>query len=157
MILFALAARFANLLLAALVTGAMFGLWLAFNPRSGLDGSGYIVIHQQSVRGMNTAMPILGLVTIVTTIAVAYLTRDDKTRFVMLIMAAVAFVATGLITRFINQPINATIMGWSPTSPPAQWSALRDVWWRWHMVRIVCGTVGLSLLILAELTRDQSI
>src|ERR1700755_2747142 len=153
MILFSLAIRFANLLLAAMVTGAMFGLWLACNPKSGLDGSSYIVIHQQSVRGMNTAMPILGLVTIVTTIAVAFLTRDDKTRLVVLILAVVAFVATGLITRFINQPINAVIMGWSPSSPPPEWAALRDSWWLWHVLRIVCGTVGLSLLILAALLR----
>ena len=157
MILFPLAIRFANLLLAAMVTGAMFGLWLAFNPKSGLDGSSYIVIHQQSVRGMNTAMPILGLVTIVTTIAVAFLTRDDKTRLVMLILAIVAFVATGLITRFVNQPINAIIMGWSPSSPPAEWTALRDTWWHWHVIRIVCGTAGLSLLVLAELLRDKSV
>src|SRR5579862_3124180 len=145
MLLFSLAVRFANLLLAAMVTGAMFGLWLAFNPRNGLDGSSYIVIHQQSVRGMNTAMPLLGFVTILTTIAAAYLTRDDKARLVMLIVAILAFVATGLITRFVNQPINATIMGWSPSAPPAEWMALRDSWWRWHMLRIVCGTVGLSL------------
>jgi hypothetical protein len=157
MILLALAIRFANLLLAALVTGAMFGLWLAFNPKSGLDGPSYIVIHQQSVRGMNTTMPVLGLVTIVTTIAVAFLARDDKTRFVMVILAIVAFVATGLITRFANQPINAVVMGWSPSSPPAEWAALRDVWWRWHVARLSLGVAGLSLLILAELLRDRSV
>ena len=156
MFLFALTIRFLNLLLAALVTGAMFGLWLAFHSRD-LDGSSYTIIHQQSVRGLNTAMPILGLATIVTTIAAAFLTREDKTRLVMLILAAVAFAATGLITRFANQPLNAIVMGWSPTSPPVAWTALRDSWWHWHVLRIVCGVVGLSLLILAELLRDPNL
>jgi uncharacterized membrane protein len=156
MILFPLAIRFANLLLAAMVTGAMFGLWLAFNSKT-LDGPGYIVIHQQSVRGMNSVMPVLGLVTILTTIAVAYLTRGDKARLVLLIVAILAFIATGLITRFVNQPINAVIMGWSPSSPPAEWTALRDTWWHWHVIRIVCGVTGLSLLILVELLRDRSV
>jgi uncharacterized membrane protein len=156
MFLFALTIRFLNLLLAALVTGAMFGLWLAFHSRT-LDGSSYIVIHQQSVRGMNTVMPILGLATIVTTIAAAFLTREDKTRLVLLILAAIAFVATGLITRFANQPLNAIVMGWSPSSPPADWAALRDNWWHWHVLRIVCGVAGSSLLILAELLRDPGL
>ena len=153
MFLFALTLRFFNLLLAALLAGAMFGLWLAFNPK-GLDGSSYTVIHQQSVRGLNAAMPVLGLVTIAATIAAAFLARDDRTRLVLLVLAVGAFVAAGLITRFANQPINAIVMAWSPSSPPPAWMALRDAWWRWHAARLLCGIIGLALLILAEIMRD---
>jgi hypothetical protein len=48
-------------------------------------------------------------------------------------------------------------MGWPPSSPPAEWAALRDTWWHWHALRIVCGTTGLSLLILAEFLRDRGV
>ena len=156
MILFTLAIRFANLLLAALVTGAMFGVWLAFNPR-GLSAPTYVVLQQQAIRGLNVAMPVLGLATIIATIAAATLARGEKIQLIMLIAAAGAFLMAGLITRFLNQPINAVVMTWSPTAPPADWTLLRDAWWRWHALRLVCGLAGLSLLILANLLRDASL
>ena len=150
--MFLLTLRFANLLLASLVTGAMFGVWLVFNPK-GLDAPTYVSLQQQAIRGMNTAMPVLGLATILATLAVAFLAQPSRPQLILLILAAAAFLAAGVITRFLNQPINAVMIRWTPASPPPEWSALRDVWWRWHVARLSFGAGGLSLLILAELSR----
>ena len=150
--MFALMIDFANLLLAALVVGAMFGVWLVFDPR-GLDGPAYVALQRQGIQGLNVAMPLLGLATIAATIAAAVLARDDRARLVLLAAAAIFFLGAGLITRFLNQPINAILMTWPVSSPPDTWTVLRDAWWRWHLARLACGVAGLSLLLLAEITR----
>jgi len=68
---------------------------------------------------MNEAMPALGAATILVTVAAAVLGRDDSTRLSWLIAAVIYFVAVGLITRFLNQPINAIVKTWSSNAPPA--------------------------------------
>ena len=150
--MFALIIDFANLLLAALVVGAMFGVWLLLNPR-GLDASSYVTLQQQGIRTMNRVMPALGAATILATITAAVLGRDDRARLCVLVGAVVCFVAIGLITRFLNQPINAIVMTWRTDLLPSNWTELRDEWWRWHLIRLTTGLVGLSLLIAATLKR----
>ena len=156
MFLLAMTIRFVNLLLAALSVGAMFGVWLVFNPK-GLDGAGYVALQQQGIRTLNVVMPVMGAATIAATLAAAVLAREDRTLLSLLVATAFAFLLAGLITRFLNQPINAIVIRWSPSSPPAEWMTLRDTWWRWHVARLVCGIAGLSLLILAEIVRDPAV
>jgi uncharacterized membrane protein len=150
--MFAVMVEFADLLLASLVVGAMFGVWLFLNPK-GLDANSYVTLQQQAIRTMNGVMPALGAVTILVTIAGAMLGRDDRARLWLLVAAAVCFVTIGLITRFLNQPINAIVMTWRGDLLPANWTGLRDEWWRWHLIRLAIGLVGLSLLIIATLRR----
>ena len=143
---------FANLLLAALVVGAMFGVWLFFNP-AGVAANIYVTMHQQGIRTMNKAMPVLGAATILVTIAAAVLGWHDSARAGLLLGAMSCFVAVALITRFLNQPINSIVSTWRSDSPPANWTGLRDQWWRGHVIRLVTGVGGLSLLIAATLRR----
>ncbi|HXI67543.1 MAG TPA: DUF1772 domain-containing protein [Steroidobacteraceae bacterium] len=146
----ALTVNFANLLLAALVVGAMFGVCLIFNP-AGLDAARYVSQQQQGIRALNLKMPLLGAITTILTLAAAVLARAERTHLTLLLVAAGLFIAAGLITRFLNQPINAVIMTWSVQAPPASWVQLRDAWWRWHILRFIAGLGGLCLLILAAL------
>jgi uncharacterized membrane protein len=145
---------FANVLLAALLVGAMFGVWLVFNP-SGLNASNYVALQQQGIRTLHPVMPALGAATILVTMTAAVLGRGDGTRLWMLLATVACFVAAGLITKFLNQPINAIVVTWSIDSPPVSWTALRDQWWRWHLARLVAGVAGLSLLIAATLQRGR--
>jgi hypothetical protein len=150
--MFILIVDFANLLLAALVVGALFGARLFLNP-VGLDASLYVAVQQQAIRTMNTVMPALGAATIVGTVAAAVFGRGDRMRLWLMVATAASFLAIGLITRFRNQPINAMVMTWRSDSAPSNWRVLRDAWWRWHLVRLATGLVGLSLLIAAALRR----
>src|SRR5690349_19228442 len=99
---------FADVLVAALLVGSMFSLWLMLNP-AGLAAGAYIALQQQAIRTLNAPMPVLGGVTILLTILASVLRRDDSSRFVLLIVAVICFAAAGLITRFLNQPINAIV------------------------------------------------
>lgn len=144
--------HFANLLLAALLVGAMFAVLLFFNPL-GLDAATYVWQSQQGIRADAGRLPALGAITTVLTLAAAALARTERTRFTLLLAAAGLFVAAGLITRIFNQPINAVIMTWPVQEPPASWVQFRNSWWRWHRVRFAAGLGGLCLLILAGCTR----
>jgi hypothetical protein len=141
---------FLDLLLASLVTGAMFGVFLAFNPK-GLEGPHYVQMQQRGMRTLDPALPALGAATIVVTALAAAMARHDGVRLGLLATAAIGFLAAGLITRFFNQPINKFVRSWSAATPPPQWIQLRDKWWHWHVTRLVCGIAGLCALILANL------
>jgi uncharacterized membrane protein len=148
--------NFANLLLAALVIGASFGVWLSFNP-AGLDAPSYVAMQQQGIRALNVTMPALGAATILLTLLAAGISWGDRTRLALLLAAAACFLAAALITRFLNQPINAIVMTWSAAAPPPEWAAFRDAWWRWHVLRTFIGIGGLCLVIAASLKDAASI
>ncbi len=148
----AIAIEFAGLLMAALLAGAMFGASLMLQP-AGLDAAIYVILQQNGIRALNAVMPALGGITILTTLAAAFTGRDDRTRFILLIAAVSCLVAAGLITRFLNQPINAAVMSWTASAPPAEWTQFRDEWWRWHLVRLGFALTALSLIITAALRR----
>jgi uncharacterized membrane protein len=139
---------FANLVLAALVAGAMFGVWLGLNP-AGLAAAVYVTQQQHAIRALNVTMPVLGALTTLLTLIAAVAERNDPARLTLLATAAACFLLAGLVTRFLNQPINAIVMTWLPDAAPADWTALRDAWWRWHVLRTGSGVAGLCLLVAA--------
>jgi hypothetical protein len=144
---------FADLLLAGLLTGAIFGAFLIMSP-AGLDATTYVIQQQNGIRALNGIMPLLGALTIIFTLAAAFAASGDPLRMNLLFAAAAALIVVGLFTRFLNQPINAVVMTWNANSPPADWTALRDAWWRWHLVRLVLGLASFSLIIAAALRRS---
>ena len=143
--------RFADLLLVGLLVGAMFGIWIGFNP-AGLSPATYVEQQQHTIRALNTLMPLLGAVCIGLTIVLAFLTKDSgRTRY-LLAAVVICLLVAGAVTRFENQPINSVVMTWTPQAPPANWMELRDQWWQWHIVRTVAGIAALCALILAVLS-----
>jgi hypothetical protein len=68
-----------------------------------------LTLHQQAIRTLNRSLPAVGAFTSLVTVAAAVLVRDNQTRFWLLIVAFVCFLAAGLITQFRNQRINALV------------------------------------------------
>ena len=143
---------FADVLLAALLVGAMFGVWLMLNPARRAAGL-YITLHQQGIRTLNTALPAFGAANILLSIAAAVLARGENARFPLLVATTLCFMAAAVITRFRNQQINATVSTWRSDAPPANWIDVTDKWLRWHVIRLLVGLGGLSLLVGAMLRR----
>jgi hypothetical protein len=102
---------FASMLLASLLVGSVFGMWLLLNP-AGVNVASYVLLQQQAIRRLNKALPALAMITTLLTIVAAVLRRGEGMRFNFLVAAVICFVAGGLITRFLNQPLNA-IVTWS--------------------------------------------
>lgn len=146
---------FLNAYLAALVVGAMFGIWLIGNVTD-LSPEAYTQNQQNAIRALNLPMPVLGGVATLLTLVSAVFARRDRLRFLLLIGATGCFLAAGAITRFCNQPLNAVVMTWSPDAPPGDWAVVRDVWWRWHVRRSALGITGLALLQAAGSASHQS-
>lgn len=142
--------RFVSLLLTSLLVGAMFGIWLGFNPAA-LTATAYVEMQQNAIRALNVSLPALGFVCVVLTAVLAALTKNDKQGRYLLIAATLCLAAAGAITRLGNQPINAVVMTWSPSAPAANWIELRDIWWHWHILRTVAGVSALVLALLAAL------
>lgn len=142
--------RFFLLVLLALLVGAMFGIWVGFNPAS-LSASAYVEQQQNAIRALNTLLPVMGAICIALAVALAVLTKGDRRSRYLLVGAVVLLLVSAVVTRFGNQPINAVVMSWSPQSPPANWEQLRDEWWQLHIVRSLAGIGALMLTVLAVL------
>jgi hypothetical protein len=72
----ALILDFADLLLAGLLAGAIFGAFLFMSP-AGLDAATYVIAQQNGIRGLNHVMPLLGGATILLTLAAAFAATGD--------------------------------------------------------------------------------
>jgi uncharacterized membrane protein len=139
---------FATIFLTGLLVGVMFGIWLGYNP-AGVSGPAYVEVQQAAIRGLNVTLPVLGAVCIVASLACAFMAREDRAQLCLYLVAAALLIAAGLITRFLNQPINAIVITWNAQSPPAEWTALRDQWWHWHIWRTIAAVIGFALLVIA--------
>lgn len=80
---------FLNILLAALLAGTMFAIWIGYN-RMSLSPSTFIEQQQNMIRHLKVLMPLLGLATIVLTLISAFLQKQNKIVFFCVIIA-VAF------------------------------------------------------------------
>jgi len=138
--------RFLTIILVALITGAQFGVWFGYNPKH-FSVSTYLEQQQGAIRGLNTLMPVLGLVSIVLTLLSAFLQREDRSIFSVLLIAAAFLLTSGLVTRFGNQPINKVVMTWTMDNVPANWTDWRDKWWSLHIVRTLTSFLSLILLV----------
>ncbi len=138
--------RFLNIIMAGIMAGAVFVIWVGYNPR-GYSAETYIEQQQSTIMALNTLMPLLGLLTIILTLTASYQHKDDRTIMVTLLIAAGFMIASGLTTRFGNQPINAIVMTWDKATPPADWTTLRDQWWSYHIVRTITTCCGFALVV----------
>ncbi len=126
--------RLLNLIMAGLIAGTLFGIWIGYNPQN-LSAQAYVEQQQNAINALNTLMPVLGLITIILTITSATLYKSNSTVMWTFLSAAGLFIVSGLVTRFGNQPINSIVMTWNKTAMPTTWIELRDKWWFFHTLR----------------------
>src|SRR5690606_41416760 len=112
------AAQILALLLLGLVAGSMFGIWRGFDFTTYTPAT-YVEVHQGSVRGLNVLLPAMAMASIVLVLLLAVLARQRPAVWGLYLAAALAMVAAGLVTRFLNQPLNSRIMACTPQAPPA--------------------------------------
>lgn len=146
--------RFLNIILAALLAGTSFGIWMGFNPMN-FSPSTYVEQQQNTLRALNVLMISLVILATIITIIAAFLQRNNKIVFITLLVAAVFFVACILISRFGNQPINDSIMTWNSNTLPANWTTLRDKWWSFHIMRTIAELIALILITWANIQKGN--
>jgi uncharacterized membrane protein len=146
--------RFLNVILAALLAGTSFGIWIGFNPNN-LSLSTYVEEQQHLRHSLSTLMICMVVAATLITIASAFLQRKNKQIFITLLIASVFFIGCILISRFGNQPIQNDMMTWKANSVPANWTFYRDKWWTFHIMRTITELIALSLVILASIKRGN--
>lgn len=145
------AAQVLALLLVGLVAGSMFGIWRGYDITAYTPAT-FIEVHQGAVRGLNTLLPAMAVAALGLTVLLAVLGRNRPAVLGLYLAAALAIAVGGVITRVFNQPINDQIMTWTSATMPADWTALRDSWWQWHLARLAATLLAQLLLIAAVFT-----
>jgi archaellum biogenesis protein FlaJ (TadC family) len=145
--------RFLNIILAALLAGVSFGIWIGFNPMN-LSASGYLEQQQNMLLALRALMISLVISATIITIVSAILQKNNKSVFITLLIAALFFIACIIITRFGNKPIDDTIITWTKDSLPDNWTVLRNKWWSFHVMRSIAELIALFLVTLTSIKRD---
>jgi archaellum biogenesis protein FlaJ (TadC family) len=145
--------RFLNILIAALLAGVSFGIWIGFNPVH-LSPSTYLEQQQNMLQALQVLMISLVFIATLITIVSAVLQKNNRFVFSTLLVAAGFFVACILITRFGNKPIDDLVMTWSLDSLPTNWAEVRDSWWSFHRMRTVTELIALILITWSSVKKD---
>ncbi len=147
--------RFLNVILAALLAGTSFGIWMGFNPMN-FSISTYVEQQQHLLHALNTLMTCLVVLATLVTLASAFLQRKNKPVFVALLAAGIFFVACIIISRFGSQPLQNDMLVWKVGTAPRDWTSYRDKWWTFHITRTIAELIALSLVTLASIKRGNS-
>ncbi len=76
--------RFLNIIIAALLAGVSFGIWIGFSPLD-LSPSVYVEQQQNMLESLRVLMVLLVIIAAIITIASAYLQRKNKSAFIILL------------------------------------------------------------------------
>ena len=141
---------FGALLFSGLVAGGAFVIWVEYDP-SGMTAGLYTATMQHGIRVFTAPLPTIVVLSIVFTVASAFLARYEYPAFYLFLAASICTVAVALITAFGNVPINNQIKMWDVSSPPENWVELGTQWWRFQTVRTGTAILGLACLSLAAI------
>ena len=134
--------------LISLIAGGTFAIWQGYDPHA-YSPATFVEVHQSAVRGLNVLLPAIAMAGLALTAALAIISRNRPVVSGLYVIAIAGFVVGGVITRFANQPINAQVMTWTADAMPSDWTAIRDTWWHWHIVRTIVSILTELTLILA--------
>ena len=138
--------RYALLLAAGLLAGALFGVWLMEHSfRWG--GSFYAELKQLQISTFTVPLSLLGAGTVVLRLVYSFLVRESRFAAVLTLAGVLCFVVGFAITVWGHFPINAQVMGWSAEAPPEEWAQLAEKWRRAHDLRTFFGVLGFGLLL----------
>ena len=147
---------------AIVVAGTMVGNELAVavfvHPQlSRLDDATHVRAVQPLAAALGAAMPFWYALTLLATLAVAFVARPAGTHgHGMALTAAGLFAATIVYTVLLPVPINNQVARWRPEALPADWRELRWRWDRLHAFRVVVLAVAFVLLVAACLASGNA-
>jgi hypothetical protein len=142
----------ANLVVAAFATLAPIAHVLEMPNKLTLDGPLWLAIQQNLYRGWG---PFVGgpveILALATTLALLVARRHDLAPMRLTLVAAIAYA--GMIATFfvLNDPVNAALNTWTPSSIPPYWSSYRLQWEVGHALAAILSCLALMALLRAWL------
>ena len=148
-------AQFTSVMLCALSTGVFFGTKVSLGPSNKDFTPGtYVEVQQASIRNVGPVMTALLPGAVAANAALLLVLSRSERRspaFGLTLGALCAQLASVVLTRAIEVPINDQVMSWSPEHLPQGWQASRDRWDTIHTLRTASSVVGLACLVGATL------
>jgi hypothetical protein len=151
------ALRIANLVLAVLATLPPIAHVLELPNKLALDAPLWLGVQQHLYRGWG---PFFGgpveILALVTSAALVTARRHDRVPMRATLMAAIAYA--GMIATFLifNNPVNAALNAWTPSTLPPDWGSYRLRWEIGHALAAILSGIALTGLIRASLVeRDR--
>jgi len=143
--------QLAVVIFAALATGALMVNWVGLGrAMSRLSASTYVEFHQATNHTFNPYMPIVVVGTIFGGFVLAILSQGiHSPSGELAIVGSVCYVAVLAIALSTDVRINKQIERWSVENPPENWSAVRERWIRFHILRTLSSLPGLACYVLA--------
>ena len=143
---------FLALLLVSLTAGRAFWVSLGENP-SKISGRSYVELYQVVDRAIEVPIAITGIGDFLFTLPAAFLYRQDRATFFLLLLASALVLVSCLVTIFVSVPINHLRATWNPDALPANYEYCVARWWNWHQVRLAMLLPAMCLLFVATLIR----
>ena len=144
------AERFLAVVLAGIMAGLMFGTGMDQYTHRLLSASAWVTEHQVMDALFHRVLPPLWNLTMVSLAAAAFLSHG-RARWLFAVAAAI-FLISLIVTVTVEVPMNRAIALWDALNPPNNWSAVRDRWLSFHLVRTIGGFLAF-VSALAGLTR----
>lgn len=142
--------RFFDILFSGLLAGIMICIWQAADYKANSEISN-LEIQQANIKIFNDKILLMGLMTILLTLASAVLQNHIMIIFIPLLFASLFLIVSGIITRYVNQPINKQIQRWSKDFIPGKWEYIREKWLSYHIYRSILMLLAFVLIIFASL------
>ena len=138
-----------NIILSAIVGGMYWGPWLALSRSLNTFEPGvFLAIVNRLNRNMASLMTWLTPLGLLSTLPTLFLSfGSHPTTFYLTLAGFVCFLIALIITLRIEVPIVMQIITWHVSALPPNWQQLRDRWVSFHIIRVVAGIVGLTLLV----------
>jgi hypothetical protein len=146
------ALRTANLVLAVLATLAPIAHVLEMPNKLALDAPLWLAVQQHLYSGWG---PFVGgpieLLALATTLVLLIARRRELTPMRLTLVATIAYA--GMLAAFflLNNPVNAALDTWTPTSIPPYWTSYRLQWEVGHALAAMLSCIALIALFRAWL------
>ena len=137
--------RFINIILAAILAGVSFGIWIGFNPVN-LSSATYVEQQQNMLHSLRMLMIALVVAATLITFLSSYIQRNNTSARNALLVAAAFFIVCIVITRFGIKPIDDKVINWVPSAIPDNWTTLRDKWRTLHILRTIAELIALCIV-----------
>jgi uncharacterized membrane protein len=134
----------------ALTAGRAFWVTLGEDPFD-MSGRTYVEFFQQLDRRVVVPIAITGVGGTLLAGISAWLFRDRRRVFALLVAACVLGATGSLVTTLVNVPINERLATWNPASLPPDYQTYLLRWWHWHQVRLVAMFLGMCAVFAAML------
>ena len=140
--------EFVSIMLAATVMGMFLGPWTALTRTvNRLEPVAFLPVLHQLSQNMAQVMTALMPFSLVVLLLVMFLTFGRGVTFYAYLIAFLLFLIALIVTTAIEVPLVKQMEKWNASAMPPAWQKTRDRWMSFHVVRILCGLIGLGVLV----------